>query len=41
MLRALNVKMLNLTNEQKNIRPFNTINEFVSYRYYFNSSLLY
>jgi len=41
MLRQLNVKMLILIDEQKNIHPIGAINEFVTYRHHICSSVLY
>jgi len=41
MISPLNVKMLILNDEQKNIHPIGTTNEFVAYWYYIRSSLLY
>lgn len=41
MISPLNVKMLNLNDEQKNFHPFGAFNEFVSYRYHICTSLLY
>ncbi len=41
MISELNVKMLILNDEQKNIHPIGTFNEFVPYRYHIRSSLLY
>ncbi len=41
MIRALNVKMLILNDEQKDIHPVGTFNEYVTYWYHIRTSLLY
>ena len=41
MISALNVKMLILNDEQKNIHPIGTFNEFISNRHHIRTSLLY
>ena len=41
MISALNVKMLILGDEQENIHPTGTFNEFISNRYHIRSSLLH
>lgn len=41
MISGLNVKMLNLVDEQENIHPIGRFNEFIAYRYHICSGLLH